>query len=115
MAELSGKPLNELAQTIHEWGKRKGWMDKERAFSELIALCHSELSEALEEWRRERPSLWINGDKKNKPEGWGIELADVLIRVLHMVAIYDLDIDELLRMKMVYNETRPYRHGGLRA
>ena len=44
--------LNELAKLINENAKEKGWWDEERTFAEIISLCHSELSEALEEYRK---------------------------------------------------------------
>lgn len=41
-----------MAEYIHETAKPKGWCDSNRNNGELIALCHSELSEALEALRR---------------------------------------------------------------
>lgn len=50
--------LNNLAKEIHENARAHGWWDEERTFSEIIALCHSELSEALEEYRNEAAPLY---------------------------------------------------------
>ena len=43
--------LNELAQKINETAHVHGWWDTDRSFGDIIALCHSELSEALEAYR----------------------------------------------------------------
>ena len=40
-----------IQSDIHETAKSKGWWDSERNDGELIALMHSELSEALEALR----------------------------------------------------------------
>jgi hypothetical protein len=50
-----------------------------------------------------------------KPEGIPSELADIIIRVLHMCAFYKVDIAHTLADKMAYNETRPHRNGGKRS
>ena len=101
------------------------WLwDEERTFGDVIALCHSELSEALEEYRANRPMVWYacnevdpstghcspadefeclnhgNEDcckyRGTKPEGIAVEMIDCIAK------------------KHAYNRTRPYKHGGKR-
>lgn len=51
----------------------------------------------------------------NKPEGFPIELADLAIRLFHICGHLGIDLEDMIKVKMVYNETRPYRHGGKKA
>lgn len=46
-----------------------------------------------------------------KPCGIPSELADIIIRVLHFSGKHGIDIEQAVREKMLYNETRPFMHG----
>ncbi|WP_171804955.1 hypothetical protein [Mahella australiensis] len=41
--------ITELVQEIHTNAKKHGWWDEDRSFGDVIALCHSELSEFYKE------------------------------------------------------------------
>ena len=73
--------LNEFAKEVHANSDRHGWWETKRSYGELTALFHSELSEALEEYRAGRPNVW-HAEGTNKPEGIAVELIDVAIRIL---------------------------------
>ena len=87
--------ITEWAKEIHENAVAHGWWETKRSTGEVIALIHSELSEALEEARDNRPMMYVlgpNGEEictpcyfnGRKPEGIAVELADAVIRVLDM-------------------------------
>lgn len=47
-----------------------------------------------------------------KPEGFGIELADAVIRIAQLAEHVGIDLERLIELKMAYNATRPVMHGG---
>jgi len=112
--------LNTMAKECHELAIRKGWYDTDRELPELIALMHSELSEALEAYRDSDgegiQDIWFVGgpESEGKPEGIAIELVDCIIRILDCAGHFGIDLDAAYEAKMRYNQTRPYRHGGKR-
>ena len=77
---------------------------------------HSELSEALEEFRNCQDIEEVANYSfiQGKPEGVPIELADVIIRVCEACELYGIDLDEAVKTKLEFNKNRPYRHGGKR-
>lgn len=103
--------LNDYAATIHLIAVKHGWWEKERNFGEMLALMHSEISEALEAHREHRPAFYIDSESQ-KPEGWAVELVDCMIRILDTLEETGLDIDKIMSLKIAYNDTRPYKHGG---
>lgn len=50
-----------------------------------------------------------------KPEGFGIETVDVIIRMLDLNRALGIDTQRCYELKTAYNESRPHRHGGKRA
>lgn len=124
----TGKTLNDWAKEIHDNAVEHGWWEEERSFGEIVALCHSELSEALEAFRDGKPLAYqvqsygivqgrtvTNVEKffpGQKIEGIAVEMIDCLIRILDWCGKEGVDVDELLARKHAYNKGRPYRHGG---
>ncbi|MCV4233342.1 hypothetical protein OHJ21_19345 [Virgibacillus sp. LDC1] len=121
------KTINELVQEAHQNAVSKGWWDEDRSFGEIIALIHSEASEALEDHRNgkgvnevwyegkyEGQDVWsyIKDEKCQKPCGIPSELADIVIRVFDACGRYNIDLEQAITEKMEYNATRPQRHGG---
>lgn len=91
---------------------------------EEIALMHSELSEALEDYREGKPVTQMRYFSKEdgaisdtfapnwKPTGIPFEMADVVIRVFDFCGKHGVNLGKAIIEKMAYNETRPYKHGG---
>lgn len=149
--------IEEMQKAIHETAVSKGWWEPQvfeslatdgpdgeiaiaipvkmqRTFGDMIALCHSELSEALEAYREKGIDSWQKlklpttlvaevGRKEaerlmkedgfeSKPEGAFVELADCIIRILDMAGYFNISMEDLILEKMKYNETRSHRHGG---
>ena len=98
--------INELARLIKTWGWSKNFImpksivgrDGEKMLARLM-LVVSEASEAAEAVRM--------GDLNSFQE----ELADILIRVLHICGVLGIDIQAVVASKMVINELRPIHHG----
>lgn len=129
--------INELAKEVHQNAVDHGWWDKPPTLPEALCLIHAELSEALEEYREGNPLIYgtcalaaedckysgvcdkvgrpgeVDGiDGPCKPEGIAVELADVILRTLDLMAALGVDVDAVVIAKHKYNLGREYRHGG---
>jgi NTP pyrophosphatase (non-canonical NTP hydrolase) len=94
--------LRSIQDKIHAQANAVGWHKMPREFGTLIALVHSELSEALEGARRN-----LNDKHLKKRKAVEVELADAIIRILDIAGHENLDVAGALVEKHEYNATRP--------
>lgn len=100
--------LIDAVAVCHGLAVRGGWWNdpvtgeqKDRNDGELIALMHSELSEALEALRKDR-----NDDHLPHRKGVEVELADTLIRIFDYAGARNLDLAGAVIEKLTYNASR---------
>lgn len=128
MVSTSLSNVNELAKEVYRRNVEKGFYQKEKNIGEMIALLHSELSEALECDRKDR---YANADNETwdmldaSPDEMSFadlfretvkdtfedEIADTFIRLLDISGFLEIDLERHIKYKMKYNETREFKHG----
>ena len=96
-----------LLNASYKMATEKGFWEKARNDGELLALVHSEISEALEAIRKGNPESTKIPGFSNFVE----ELADAVIRICDFTGSKNLDLGGAILAKMQYNSARPYKHG----
>lgn len=110
------KPLNELGKVFLATSDSKGFTSgslSRQDTMEKLLLAVGEISEAVEEIRagHELTEIYYKEFPPTKPEGFPIEIADTIIRLLQLAAALGIDMDAAVALKNDYNNTRSYKHG----
>lgn len=107
--------LEVAADRVYDVNVANGWFEEDRTVGDDIALIHSEASEMLEAYRDgglEDQTATEPLNAPHKPEGYGAEAADVLIRLLDTCKRRGVNLGWEFERKLVYNKSRGHRHGG---
>jgi NTP pyrophosphatase (non-canonical NTP hydrolase) len=95
--------LNTKMVEVREMADAKGFSAGEERFWEMLALIHTEVSEATDAYKK--------GEELEKV---GEELIDAIIRILHLLSALGVDAEELFQKKMEKNWARPHRFNTVR-
>lgn len=103
VAEMESVGLNRKMIEVREMADEKGFSGSEKRTWEMLALIHTEVSEATDAYK-----------KGASLEKVGEELIDAIIRILHLLSVLGMDAEELYQHKMEKNWARPYRYNTVR-
>jgi len=98
------RDLNDYVREVRQLCDAKGFSSEPEQFWQMLALIHTEISEATDAYKKGEPL-----------EAVGEELIDAVIRIFHMLSAMGVDAEELFRAKMAKNWARPYRYNTVRA
>ncbi len=100
--------IDSMACAVNANAVAHGWWDAPRNDGEMIALMHSELSEALESLRKGNPP----DDHVPELSGVEAEMADVVIRIMDYCKSKGISLGRAIQVKHAYNTKRAFKHGG---
>lgn len=86
-----------MAKRNYDWVEKMGWHNN-KSVLEALALISSEVGEAVNECRGEKPT-----------EAFGEELADIVLRVMDLAHWQGVDLEKELLAKIEKNEQRGSR------
>ena len=95
--------LNQKMQAVRALADGKGFSSTPERIWEMLALIHTEVSEATDAYKKGEPVEHV-----------GEELTDAIIRILHLMSALDLDAESLFEEKMKKNWVRPYKYNTVR-
>lgn len=95
--------LNQKMLEVRALADGKGFSSSPERIWEMLALIHTEVSEATDAYKKGEPMEHI-----------GEELADAIIRILHLMSALNLDAEKLFQEKMKKNWERPYKYNTVR-
>ncbi len=108
-----------MIQECYDLAAKNGWHEEPRPIYHSLMLVADEAMEAMKAEASGLPldfKLKGNFDlheyKAKGKETVVTELADVVIRCFDLAADYELDLTKAIIFKLIYNQTRGYRHGG---
>ena len=93
--------INNLTTLCHSLSREAGWHDKPREVGTMIALIHSEVSEALEGFRKD-----LNDDHLPDRKSAEVELGDTIIRICDLAGLLQMDLGGAIIDKLKYNQNR---------
>lgn len=110
--------IAELQSRSHQLNVKKGFHDADTPENLLtfldrrLLLVVGEVIEAQNEIRAGHAptAVYYLPTNPTKPEGFGIELADVVIRTAALAELMGIDLEACIGAKHEYNLTRPYKH-----
>jgi NTP pyrophosphatase (non-canonical NTP hydrolase) len=104
--------LNELSYLIHKDNVEAGWWEgfEQANIPTKLCLIHSEISEAMEGYRKN-----LMDDKLPHRKMIEVELADAIIRIMDLAGKLKLDLDGAMADKLAYNSQRDDHRPEVRA
>lgn len=94
--------VSDLVNLCHTAAKKAGWHDTPREIGTMLALIHSEVSEAMEGFRKD-----LNDDHLPHRKMAEVELADAVIRICDLAGLLGFDLGGAILEKLEYNANRP--------
>jgi len=97
----SAYEIRMLVDLCHGAAKAGNWWINQRNVGEMLCLIHSEISEAMEGYRKDKRDEHLPSRPSIE-----VELADALIRIFDLAGGLNLSLGEAFAEKLCYNQSR---------